>query len=90
VAGCCECGDEPSGSCATELVIYIYINLNPYFIQPSEPIGGGGIDPLIYEIIDNMEIAGGWSTHTLSKCCYYVCGLLQPLREVFCGSLYSV
>jgi hypothetical protein len=19
-AGCCECGDEPSGSCATELV----------------------------------------------------------------------
>jgi hypothetical protein len=22
VAGCCECGDEPLGSCATELVIY--------------------------------------------------------------------
>jgi hypothetical protein len=22
VAGCCECGDEPSGSCATELVTY--------------------------------------------------------------------
>jgi hypothetical protein len=22
VAGCCECGDEPSGSCATELVGY--------------------------------------------------------------------
>jgi hypothetical protein len=22
VAGCCECGDEPSGSCATELVIH--------------------------------------------------------------------
>jgi hypothetical protein len=22
VASCCECGDEPSGSCATELVIY--------------------------------------------------------------------
>jgi hypothetical protein len=21
MAGCCECGDEPSGSCATELVI---------------------------------------------------------------------
>jgi hypothetical protein len=21
VAGCCECGDEPSGSCATELVL---------------------------------------------------------------------
>jgi hypothetical protein len=20
MAGCCECGDEPSGSCATELV----------------------------------------------------------------------
>jgi hypothetical protein len=25
VVGCCECGDEPSGSCATELVI-IFIN----------------------------------------------------------------
>jgi hypothetical protein len=23
VAGCCECGDEPSGSCATELVITV-------------------------------------------------------------------
>jgi hypothetical protein len=22
VAGCCECGDEPSGSCATELVSF--------------------------------------------------------------------
>jgi hypothetical protein len=25
VAGCCECGDEPSGSCATELVSYRYL-----------------------------------------------------------------
>jgi hypothetical protein len=24
VAGCRECGDEPSGSCATELVSYLY------------------------------------------------------------------
>jgi hypothetical protein len=24
VAGCCECGDEPSGSCATELVGVIF------------------------------------------------------------------
>jgi hypothetical protein len=23
VAGCCECGDEPYGSCATEFVIYV-------------------------------------------------------------------
>jgi hypothetical protein len=23
VAGCCECGDEPSGSCAAELVSYL-------------------------------------------------------------------
>jgi hypothetical protein len=27
VAGCCECGDEPSGSCATELVSIIVMNL---------------------------------------------------------------
>jgi hypothetical protein len=26
VAGCCECGDEPSGSCATELVVYLVSN----------------------------------------------------------------
>jgi hypothetical protein len=25
VAGCCECGDEPSGSCATELVSFTLI-----------------------------------------------------------------
>jgi hypothetical protein len=24
VAGCCECGDEPSGSCATESVMGLY------------------------------------------------------------------
>jgi hypothetical protein len=24
VASCCECGDEPSGSCATELVSYLW------------------------------------------------------------------
>jgi hypothetical protein len=28
VAGCCECGDEPSGSCATELVT-MTITKNP-------------------------------------------------------------
>jgi hypothetical protein len=27
VAGCCECGDEPLGSCATELVSYINYEL---------------------------------------------------------------
>jgi hypothetical protein len=26
VAGCCECGDEPSGSCATELVSYVMMS----------------------------------------------------------------
>jgi hypothetical protein len=24
VASCCECGDEPAGSCATELVSYCF------------------------------------------------------------------
>jgi hypothetical protein len=27
VAGCCECGDEPSGSCATELVNRYVLNI---------------------------------------------------------------
>jgi hypothetical protein len=26
VAGCCECGDEPSGSCATELVSFMLVS----------------------------------------------------------------
>jgi hypothetical protein len=30
VAGCCECGDEPSGSCATELVIYMYTHTHTH------------------------------------------------------------
>jgi hypothetical protein len=32
VVGCCECGDEPSGSCATELVIVNH-NLREHFQQ---------------------------------------------------------
>jgi hypothetical protein len=30
VADCCECDDEPSGSCATELVMYKFIGLGIY------------------------------------------------------------
>jgi hypothetical protein len=38
VAGCCECGDEPSGSGATELVSFgseglIYYRPNPTFVR---------------------------------------------------------
>jgi hypothetical protein len=33
VAGCGECGDEPSGSCATELVSYVIISsFMSYFV----------------------------------------------------------
>jgi hypothetical protein len=28
VAGCCECGDEPSGSCVTELVSYTILHVS--------------------------------------------------------------
>jgi hypothetical protein len=35
VAGCCECGDEPSGSCATELVSYS--SNNTYKVLSFEP-----------------------------------------------------
>jgi hypothetical protein len=31
VAGCCECGDEPSGSCATELVS-IAVTAHPQYL----------------------------------------------------------
>jgi hypothetical protein len=31
VAGCCECGDEPSGSCTTELVSYELKQNKPWF-----------------------------------------------------------
>jgi hypothetical protein len=33
VAGCFECGDEPSGSCATELVSYRNINKSLNLMQ---------------------------------------------------------
>jgi hypothetical protein len=32
VAGCCECGDEPSGSGATELVILQCFFSNEYYV----------------------------------------------------------
>jgi hypothetical protein len=32
VAGCCECGDESSGSCATELDSFIVVNLNTFSV----------------------------------------------------------
>jgi hypothetical protein len=34
VAGCCECGDEPSGSCATELVSKISDKESLYDTSP--------------------------------------------------------
>jgi hypothetical protein len=37
VAGYCECGDEPSGYCASELVSYVVfvliLNIYMYYIQ---------------------------------------------------------
>jgi hypothetical protein len=32
VAGCCECGDEPSGSCVTELVSLVFIIVEPMWL----------------------------------------------------------
>jgi hypothetical protein len=36
VAGCCECGDEPSGSCATELVTLLLLTLSLGLILPHD------------------------------------------------------
>jgi hypothetical protein len=38
VAGCCECGDEPSGSCSTELVIYVVLHAVLYSIISKEEL----------------------------------------------------
>jgi hypothetical protein len=38
VAGCCECGDEPSGSCATELVSIIQNIYCVVFQLPGEAV----------------------------------------------------
>jgi hypothetical protein len=48
VAGCCECGDEPSGSCVTELVSALRW-ADP---RPRGPRNGLGIN---YELIVNWE-----------------------------------
>jgi hypothetical protein len=34
VAGCCECGDEPSGSCATDLVS-LSLRVSSFKLLPS-------------------------------------------------------
>jgi hypothetical protein len=34
VTGCCECGDEPSGSCATELVSYVFYPVETFAWKP--------------------------------------------------------
>jgi hypothetical protein len=40
VAGCCECGDEPSGSCATELVSYAFTSFKRYYmLQITSSVG---------------------------------------------------
>jgi hypothetical protein len=36
VAGCCECGDETSGSCATELVSYVRTIILPFVLYGCE------------------------------------------------------
>jgi hypothetical protein len=36
VAGCCECGDEPSSSYATELVSYVRVAI--YHLTKSSPL----------------------------------------------------
>jgi hypothetical protein len=39
VAGCCECGDEPSGSCATELVRFNLRTISMYlYIIVRDPV----------------------------------------------------
>jgi hypothetical protein len=35
LAGCCECGDEPSGSSAAELVVGIYNNCKQHILWPA-------------------------------------------------------
>jgi hypothetical protein len=39
VAGCCECGDEPSGSCATELVSGFLLEFRDILYPTYEPFG---------------------------------------------------
>jgi hypothetical protein len=39
VVGCCECDDEPSGSCATELVSYRF-KFSNYSQLPAKNLGG--------------------------------------------------
>jgi hypothetical protein len=47
VAGCCECGDEPSGSCATELVkigiTLLYNILHSTLFYLSQNLGSLGL-----------------------------------------------
>jgi hypothetical protein len=42
MAGCCECGDEPSGSCATELAMIFKQSQNIVSQQVNETLAGWG------------------------------------------------
>jgi hypothetical protein len=53
VAGCCECGDEPSGSCATELVSLM---TSPSYLCVCLP----SLHQLVNELVDFYEIWQAW------------------------------
>jgi hypothetical protein len=59
VAGCCEFGDEPSGSCATELE-FIHCHKKSNIVQagPYYPLGSTGTAPRAYILGPTKEWKG--------------------------------
>jgi hypothetical protein len=55
VAGCCECGDEPSGSCATVLVNTL---LRVYRTDQFSVVSGYGLDDQAIEVRSPAEAKG--------------------------------
>jgi hypothetical protein len=80
VAGCCECGDEPSGSCATELedfcmtkyfvrdttnwVLRIRDTRNAYIIFINKPVVKCSIGQLTDDI-NSSKLIGRYMYHVL-------------------------
>jgi hypothetical protein len=74
VAGCCECGDEPSGSCPTELVTTAAISQCCIFLVPRSKI------PLrlTSDLASHSEQATE-AVHMRADCCKSIVG---PRRTV--------
>jgi hypothetical protein len=76
VAGCCECGDEPSGSCATQLVSYGLPHFQQYYHLVSLQIPGNASQYGLFAVeLVNCHVIN-YALQTVFKCIGYLLAYL--------------